>query len=125
MLTKEQLEFVEMLIRVRFDQPEPVTYSEIITQLELQYGVCLLPDTLRHIIYRIPWCKTIDGVPHEALRIQCDEGEIDRYCQRLEKILEGVPSDVIDNVDEAGSNSWVDASRLRVVVPLDFEETVV
>jgi hypothetical protein len=28
-------------------------------------------------------------------------------------------------VDEAGFNSWVDASRLRVVVPLDFEETVV
>jgi transposase len=77
-LTREQLEFVEMLIRVGFDWREPVTYSDIMVELELEYGVYLLPDTLRHVIHRIPWCKTIDGVPQEASRVQCDEEEIDR-----------------------------------------------
>jgi hypothetical protein len=125
MLTKEQLGFVEMLIHAGFDRREHVTYSEIMIRLELQYGVCLLPDTLHHIIYRIPWCKTIGGVPQEALRVQCDEGEIDRYYERLGNILEVVPLAIIYDIDEAGFNSWVGASRLRVVVPLDFEETVI
>jgi transposase len=53
LLTGKQLEFVEMIIPAGFDQGEPVTYSDIMTELGLEYGVYLLPDTLRHIIHRI------------------------------------------------------------------------
>jgi transposase len=122
-LTIEQLEFVEVIVRDAFDRRESVTYSEIMIQLELEYGVCLLPDTLRHVIRRIPWCKTIDDVPQEASRVHCDEAAIDQYYEDLERMLQGVPAAAIYNVDETGFNTWVDASRLKVLVPADFEGT--
>jgi hypothetical protein len=61
------------------------------TQLELEYGVFFFPDTL-HIIHRISWCKTTEGVPQEASRVQLDEEEIDRYSENHEKARVGVPS---------------------------------
>jgi hypothetical protein len=113
LLTGEQLELVEMVIHASFDRREPVTYSWIMTELELESGVYLSPDILRHIIHRIFWCKTVDGVPQEVSRLQHDEEEIDRYCEYLEKTLAGVPSAARYNVDETGFDTWVDASRLR------------
>jgi transposase len=124
-LTAEQMEFVKMTIYSGFGRREPVTYPEIMNQLELEYGVSVLPDTLRHVIHRMPWCKTIEGVPQEAPRVFCDEADIDGYYEYLERTLDVVPSAVIYNVDETGFDAWVGASRLRVVVPVDLEESAI
>jgi transposase len=53
-LTGEQMEFMEMIIYAGFDRREPVTYSEIMNQLELEYDVSLLLDTLRHVTHWMP-----------------------------------------------------------------------
>jgi hypothetical protein len=84
-----------MVIHAGFNRREPVTYSDIMTELGLEYGVCLLPDPLRRIRHRIPRCKTIEGVPQEVLRVQCGEGEIDRHYDSFEKTLARVPSAAI------------------------------
>jgi hypothetical protein len=97
----------------------PVTYFELLRELEWQFGIVLLTDTLRHIIRRIPGCKTIVAVPQEASRIIYDEHEIDEYYSRLEAVITGVPAAIVYNVDEAGFDSWVDASRIAVVVPAE------
>jgi hypothetical protein len=39
----------QMIIRDTIDRRDAVTYSDIIVQLELEYGVCLQPGTLRRV----------------------------------------------------------------------------
>jgi hypothetical protein len=58
-----------MAIHADFDRRELVAYSDTMTELELKYGVYLLPDTLHHIIHRISWCKTVNGVPQKASKV--------------------------------------------------------
>jgi hypothetical protein len=60
------------------------------------------------------------GIPQEASRVQCDEAEIDAFHVEFEQILTGVPACVVDNVDEVGFDSWVDATRTTVIVPADY-----
>jgi hypothetical protein len=50
---------------------------------------------------------------------------MDQYSEYLEKALAGVPSAAIYNLDETRFDTWVDASRLMVVVPVDFENTAI
>jgi hypothetical protein len=59
-------------------------------------------------------------VPQEASRVQHEKEEIDPYYEYLEKTLVGVPSAAIDKVNEIGFDTWVDASRLMVVIPIEF-----
>jgi hypothetical protein len=98
----------------------PVTYSELLRELEWQFGIVMLTDTLKHIIHRIPRCKTVVGVPQEASRVMYDEHEIDEYYSRIEAMITGVPAAIVYNVDEVGLGSWVDASRIAVVVPAEY-----
>jgi hypothetical protein len=57
--------------------------------------------------------------------VQYDGEEICRYYEYLEKTLVGAPSAAIYNIDETEFDTWVDASCLRVVVPVDFEDTAI
>jgi hypothetical protein len=109
-----------MVIEDRFNQKMPVAYSELLCELEWQFGIMLLTDILWHIIHRIPGCKTVVGVPQEASRVMYDEHEIDEYYSRLEAMITGVPAEIMYNVNEVGFDSWVDASRIAVVVPAEY-----
>jgi hypothetical protein len=118
-MTVAQLEFLRMVIEDRCNQKMPVTYSELLRELEWQFGIVLPTDTLRHIIRRIPGCKTVVGVPQEASRVMYNEHEIDEYYSRLGAMITGVPAAIVYNVNEVGFDSWVDASRIAVVVPAE------
>jgi hypothetical protein len=41
----------------------------------------------------------------------CDEQEIDEYLIMLESMINGVPGAIVDDVDEVGFESRVDANR--------------
>jgi hypothetical protein len=98
-----------------------MSYAELLNELDLEFGIVLLPDTLRHIIARLPFCKTVAGIPQDASRVECDESEIDAFYAQLEQIITSVPACVIYNVDEVGFDSWVDATRTSVIVPADYQ----
>jgi hypothetical protein len=120
LLTGAQMQFLEMFVRDRFSQRAPVTYSELLHELELEFGVVLLEDTMRHIVRRIPGCKTVKGVPQEASRVTYDVQEVENYYEMLESMITGAPGAIVSNVDEVGFESWVDAKRMAVVVPADY-----
>jgi hypothetical protein len=114
------MEFMRMVSEDRFNQKMSVTYSELLRELEWQFGIVLLTDTLQQIIHRIPGCKTVVGVPEGASRVMYDQHEIDEYYSRLEGMITGVPAAIMYNVDEVGFDSEVDASRRAVVVPAEY-----
>jgi hypothetical protein len=68
-----------MVIDERFSQKKPITYFELLHELELEFGIMILSDTWRHIMRRIPGCKKIREMPQEASRVMYDEREIEEY----------------------------------------------
>jgi hypothetical protein len=108
------------LIQERFNQQAPIICSEILNEIELEFGKYILPNILSHMIARVPWCKTVRGIPMEASRVACSEEAIDEYHALLEHLLPDAPCDVIYNVDEMGFDEWVDVTKCSVVVPADY-----
>jgi hypothetical protein len=119
-LTEEEQQWLSLLIQERFAQQSPITCSEILNEIELEFGKFILPNTLFHMIARASWCKTVHGIPMEASRVQCSEEAINDYFSMLETCLSDAPCAVIYNVDEVGFDEWVDATRSAVVVPSDY-----
>jgi hypothetical protein len=79
---------------------QPITCAHLRGELDLELGVVLIPDTLRHTIARLPFCKTATGVPQEASRVQYNHDEIDELYLELEQNVSGVRSNVVYNFDE-------------------------
>jgi hypothetical protein len=113
---------MQTVIGERFSQKRPITYSGLPHELELEFGIMLLSDILRHIMRSIPGCKTIRGVPQKASRVMYDEREIDEY-NMLESLITGAPAAIVYNVVEVGFDLWVDASRMVVVVTSSYPGT--
>lgn len=55
----------------------------------------------------------------ESERVHCNTELIDMYYSKLERILKTyrIPSAFIINIDEAGYSEWVDAGKIKVIVP--------
>lgn len=86
----------------------PVCYADVLSEIELEFGKFCVPDTLRNIFRRLPWCNTVKGNPKDAARVECDESTEAGY-----------------NVDEAGLHDWVDATKTRVIVPVAFPDAAI
>jgi hypothetical protein len=61
-----KLAFLWMVVEGQFGQWTPVTYSELLHELEFEFGAVPLADALRHILRRIPGCRIVIGMPQEA-----------------------------------------------------------
>jgi hypothetical protein len=107
-------------VQERFEQKQPMSCAELVNELDLEFGIVLLSNTLRHIIAGLPFCKIVADIPQEASCVQWDEAEIDAIDPQLEQILTGVTACVIYHVDEVGFDSWVEATRTSVIVPADY-----
>lgn len=59
-------------------------------------------------------------------RIFCDPQKIDNYFNELEEALKyDIPPQFIINIDETGFQEWVDAKRLKCIVPRSHEKITV
>jgi hypothetical protein len=122
-LTASEKQWLQSLIAERFAAREPITYAQALNEIELQFGKCLYSSTLRKMVSRFPWCKTVHGVPKDGNRVYASEDAIDQYFNVLEQSLTGLPSAVIYNVDEVGCDQWVDKLRRSVIVPADYDKS--
>ena len=120
-LSDEEHQAVLNLITERFSERIPVTYDEILDMLMYRFEKIVLPDTLRHIIYKNSDLKVIMGVPMEQSRINVSPEEIDGWYDYLNFSIEGIPGEFIFNIDETGCQEWNDAARVKVMVPRTYE----
>jgi hypothetical protein len=49
LLTAAQVEFLPMTIEDRFNRKRPITYFGLLYEMEMEFGIALLTNTLRHI----------------------------------------------------------------------------
>jgi hypothetical protein len=121
LLTANEIEWMQAKIYERFCIHESMIYDELLDEIEIETEKLILPDTLRKIIARLPWCRTVQGIPKETRRVRCDEADVAAYSEDLKRLITRAPVNVTYNVDEAGFHEWVDATRHRVIVPAEFK----
>jgi hypothetical protein len=122
MLTGEQLGAVRTFICEGFAHRAPVSYSAVADMLRKNYKLEVNMNSLRSLLGRMPWCRTVTGVPQDDLRVHCDTLSIQRYLLGLENGLKNdeVPAKMVFNVDEVGFQDWADAMKIAVIVPTSY-----
>ena len=103
----------------KFENLEPVLYSEISDWLHLDKGLSISDDTMRPIVRRIPNLKTVKGKPKDLQRIHASTEEIDTYFENLKNIFltNIIPPHFLYCVDEAVRLLHQDCHEVCVVVP--------
>jgi hypothetical protein len=114
-----------MVINERFTKRELISYADLLCTIELEFDRFLLSDTLRCIVRRLPWCKTIEGKPTEDARVHSDDATIAAYFGYLAVALEGALAGVVYSTDEVGFDELVDARKVYVIVPAFYPEQTI
>ena len=109
-------------IQRAFELRVPLTYEDIRDHLSTEFEITIHIDTLRKFLNRSPLLKIVRGLPMEDNRLFSSPEAIERYFEDLKEIVElgEIPSAFIINLDEAGFDSFVDARRIKRVVPASF-----
>jgi hypothetical protein len=121
-LTAEQRARVVGFVREQFDIQKPVTFANLSEFIEIELGIVITADTLRHDVHRLAEFKIIEGVPFEADRLEADPEEVDEYFNCLQRILIDFPAAMIVNFDETRHCEWVDSRIEKVIVSIEFPD---
>jgi hypothetical protein len=123
-LSPERLCAVRRFIVESFRVNRPAMYSQIADWLIQNFGVDMERDTMRKMLKRMNWCKTVKGVPMDANRVDCPRETIDQYFANLKANVNNcdVPADMLFNVDEIGFQEWADRMDVTVVVPSWYQK---
>ena len=110
-----------------FNLHVPLTYEDIRERLSTEFDIQVQIDTLRKFLRRSSDFRVVQGIPMEDNRLFCSPEKIDEYFKKLEEVIAVgmIPSSFIMNLDEAGFDSYVDARRIKRVVPSSFQQTQV
>jgi hypothetical protein len=122
-VTYHHIDFIALKVREGFSERRPNPFAELLGEPDLEFGIVLIRDTLCYIIVHLAFCKTMTEVPQEGSRVQQNQAEIDEFSLELGQNVSGPPSIAVYNVGEVGFDSWVDATRVPVIVPMDYEST--
>jgi hypothetical protein len=94
-LTAHEIEEMQVKIYQRFCIYEPMTYDQLLGEIEIEMGKFILSDALRKIIAGLPWCRTVQGIPKEATRVRCDEADVTAYFENLKPLITGEPASAV------------------------------
>ena len=120
----EVLQQLARYIQDAFDIHVPVTYEDLRDHLLTEFELQIQSDTLRKFVRRSPLFRVVRGIPMEDSRLFSSPQKIDEYFDRISEVIEvgTIPSAFIINLDEAGFDSYVDARKIKRVVPASFLE---
>jgi hypothetical protein len=105
-------------------QRRPPTYEDLLAFIEENFGINMNLKTLHANISHLQSLQTSLGVPMEQERVDCDTEAIDAHYADLERILPGLPAEMVINLDEAGHQEWADRQIRKVIVPAGFPAQV-
>lgn len=124
LLTEDEVTEMLAFIGDSFANDQAPTYQMINDHIFEVFRKEVKMGSLRNIISNIDCLKTEDAIPIDKNRYECDSEEVLEYYNDLNNYIDHVPAQFIINVDESGFQPYQDAKKMRVVVPIDFEETI-
>lgn len=95
----------------------PVTISDIQNYLQNVHNIDIGANTLRKYLKRsgLFQLKKVEAIEAERLRVTADS--LNSYFNRLRLALDGLPADMVFNLDESGFDMFADARKKWVVLP--------
>jgi hypothetical protein len=91
------------------------------TLLLEMFNTEVVPNTLRKLLARMPWCKAVMGKVMEKERVMAPPEAVLIYMKDIREAIKGIPAPMIFNCDETGFESWSDAMNHVVIVPNTYE----
>ena len=107
---------IHLFLTQRYNDKNPATICDLQNFCWEEYGIDVLPDTLRHWLRRTPF-EMCEVKPIEDARMRVTQDSIETYFQSLERAIQGVPSALVMNLDESGFQKYSDAHVSVVIVP--------
>ena len=104
-------------IQARNNDNNPPTVNDVLNLMYETFHLDVLPDTLRKWINRETNYRTASAQPIEEARLQVTTEAIVAYFEELSAAVDGMPPDLVINLDESGFQKFADARHNVVIVP--------
>jgi hypothetical protein len=96
-VTNHHIGSIALKVRERFSERLLIAYAELLGELDLELGIVLIPNTVCHIIARLPFCKIVTGLLQGASRVQYNQWL--GYVGTIFLILDGFSCQVRDAIE--------------------------
>ena len=117
LLVQEQAASLISFINNCFQNNDPATVSDALNYLWENFGMDILPNSLRKWLNKHTAFETRPASAMEDERLSVQIDSIEGYFQKLESTLSNVPAGFIFNLDESGFQRYVDQRHSTVIVP--------
>ena len=117
LLIPEQAASLVSFITRCFEKNDPATVSDALNYLWENFGLDILPNSLRKWLNRHTAFETRQASAMEDERLSVHIDSIDAYFRKLQSLLTDVPASFVFNLDESGFQRYVDQRHSTVIVP--------
>lgn len=109
-------------VQEAFERRIPLTFEDIRDYLLTECNISININTLRKFVSRNDQLRVVQGVPLEDTRLFSSEEDIQAYFDRIREVITvgQIPSGFIFNLDEVGFDSYVDARKIKRIVPSHY-----
>lgn len=119
LLTEDQEEELICLILLYQEQNRPVTISFLRQYINEQFNVQVSSSWHRRFLTRHKDRIRIDtATPQDSKRLEIPREYGKKHIKNLIKYVQGIPTELVFNIDEVGFQRWSDRKKKRVIVPL-------
>jgi hypothetical protein len=122
LLTPEAYQIVIRLVSDAFKWREPISMICTIEQIQLSFVINVSLKIRAQIGKWRSGLKTVKRILMERTRVMADENAIDAYCERISRLLPGIPRAFVVNADESGFQA--PTTQMRGQQLLSFPRTL-
>jgi hypothetical protein len=110
-LPSKTYDYMPQTIQAQFDQRSPVSVRQLLDDIQLDFGISMPADTLRHIYRTLPEVKMVTRIPMDRSRVQYDQAKVSEFYDGLDAVPERIPSAFVFSADKSGCSEWSDRSE--------------
>ena len=116
-LSREQEEELVDLIELYSLANRPVSVSFLRQYIFEQFQICVSVGWYSKFLQRHTSRIRKDiAIPQESLRLRLPIESAEEHVQNLKKYVNGIPTELIFNIDEVGCQKWADRKKKKVIV---------
>ena len=123
-LTEDQEEELILYIQLRCEDHKPMTPKDIDDYILNNFNIEVSPSWHNHFVERHhdKICTTV-AYPQEKGRVSLTKQEGELHIDHLIKYIEGVPTELVFNIDEVGIQKWYEKKNKRIIAPIALKNT--
>ena len=123
LLSKYYEEELILYIYLRAEIHRPITKKDMMKYINEQFGITVAPSWYHNFLKRNQnsIAKTT-AYPQEKSGIYLTKSSAIKHISNLKKYVNGVPTELVFNMDEVGQQSWSDRKSKKVIVPSSMKD---